>query len=451
MDPPAALVVAPPVGADTDPGRSDVIAGHWVVRFDRAMAVDELAGWALDQGVAVQVPRLLGRDAGAALPGPLHNTWTLQGEVDLPERLAGVAGVSWVEPLIAMRAATAPNDPYYGFQWNLSSLGVPDTWDTSRGRGVVIAVLDTGVSAGPDGLALLLDGYDFVDGDPDPSDSGWHGTHVAGVIAQVTDNGEGVASVAPGAAILPVRVLAESGGTSVELAEGITWAVDQGADVLNLSLGSASESQLVSDALAYAEAQEVVVVAASGNDGQSDFVQFPASVGTVLGVGATLLDGAIAAYSNGGPELDLVAPAGTIGADTDGDGLPDAVLQEAWIDGQWQYVVAEGTSLATPHVAGAAALLLGAADLSPAQVRDALTASAIDLGDAGPDHTFGAGLLDPMAALSMVASPGSGTASDDDGSDDDGVSAGGGAGIRPTSGDSVSLGTDEGGTLGCGG
>jgi len=328
---------------------------------------------------------------------------------------------------------------------------VPDTWDTSRGRGVVIAVLDTGVSAGPDGLALLLDGYDFVDGDPDPSDSGWHGTHVAGVIAQVTDNGEGVASVAPGAAILPVRVLAESGGTSVELAEGITWAVDQGADVLNLSLGSASESQLVSDALAYAEAQEVVVVAASGNDGQSDFVQFPASVGTVLGVGATLLDGAIAAYSNGGPELDLVAPAGTIGADTDGDGLPDAVLQEAWIDGQWQYVVAEGTSLATPHVAGAAALLLGAADLSPAQVRDALTASAIDLGDAGPDHTFGAGLLDPMAALSLVASPGSGTASDDDGSDDDGVSAGGGAGIRPTSGDSVSLGTDEGGTLGCGG
>jgi subtilisin family serine protease len=453
MDPPPGLVITAGVGrgvggaGPVDP-EADRLTGQWIVQFEDGAGVDDPAAFATELGLTLEVEHGLSRPRRGGRPDPLARTWTVRGGPEVLERLGDAPGVAWVEPLYRTHAAGAPNDPYYGFQWNLSSLAVPDSWDTSRGRGVVVAVLDTGVSSGPDGLGLLLDGYDFVDRDPDPSDSGWHGTHVSGVVAQVTDNGEGVASFAPSAAILPVRVLGESGGNTADLAEGIVWAVDEGADIINLSLGTSGESELVLDALAYAEAEGVVVVAASGNESYSDFILFPASVDTVLAVGATLLDGSIARYSNQGPGLDLVAPAGTLDADTDGDGLPDAVLQEAWLDGDWGYVVAEGTSIATPHVAAAAALLLGARDLDPATVRDILRDTAIDLGGTGTDVTFGAGLVDPVAALASLGVDGS---SADDADDADGVAGGGGVGVNPSTGDTVLLGSQDASTLGCGG
>lgn len=448
-------VLGPRVGGPTGQAgpadaEADVIPGRFVVAFapDRGPADPE--AWAAALGMGLAVDRHLARTRRGGASDPHAGVWTVRGDAALPAALAGQPEVLWVEPLLRTRAAAIPDDPYYGYQWNLSTLGVPDAWETTRGRGVVVAVLDTGVSPGPDGLSLLLDGYDFVDDDPDPSDSGWHGTHVSGVIAQVTDNGEGVASVAPGMAILPVRVLGEDGGNTADLAAGIAWAVDQGADVLNLSLGTSGESQAVSDALAAAEAAGVVVVAASGNDGYSDFVQFPASVDTVLAVGAALLDTSTAPYSNQGAGLDLVAPAGTLDQDTDGDGLPDGILQEAWIDHDWRYVVAEGTSVATPHVAAVAGLIASVTELGPADIREALRASAVDLGAPGWDPASGHGLLDPVAALLAAgASPDAAEADDD--ADDDGLGGVSGGAVRPTTGDTVPLGPEEGGTLGCGG
>ncbi len=456
LEPPPSLVITSAVGAGLGLAHpadfeADRIADAWVVSFEEDVEDPEAIVAGL--GTLVRDSRELDRAQASDRPASLGRTWTLEGGDEVRERLAATPGVRFVEPLYRTRAAAAPNDPYYGFQWNLSTLAVPDGWDQSRGRGVVVAVLDTGVSPGPDGLSLLLDGYDFVDDDPDPSDSGWHGTHVAGVIAQVTDNGEGVASVAPKAAILPVRVLGDNGGNTADLAEGILWAVDEGADVINLSLGTSGDSEVVAEALSYAEERGVVVVAASGNDGYTDFVQFPASEPTVLAVGATLLDASIASYSNQGEGLDLVAPAGTVSEDTDGDGLPDAVLQEAWYDGDWSYIVAEGTSIAAPHVAAAAGLLLATAELTPAEVRDALRDSATDLGATGTDSTYGAGLLDPVAALDLVTGTGSGASTGSSDEDDDASlgGGGGGAGVSPYEGETVSLQGEEGSTLGCGG
>ncbi len=455
LEPPPDLVKAPSVGpgsglagpADPD---EDLIEGHFVVRFHTEHQVANPGSWARDEGLSMEVERAFPR-LNEEASEPVRETWTVRGGTELLQELEGMEEVALIEPLYRTRPAGTPNDPYYGFQWNLSTLGVPSSWDFSEGNTVVVAVLDTGVSSGPDGINLLLPGQDLVDDDPDASDSGWHGTHVAGTIGQVTDNGIGVASIAPGVAILPVRVLGEDSGNTADLAEGIYWAVDEGADILNLSLGTSGESQVVLEALAYAEEEGVLVVAASGNDGYSDFVQFPASVDTVLAVGATLLDASIAAYSNQGEGLDLVAPGGSLGEDSDGDGLPDGVLQEAWHDGEWSYMVAEGTSMATPHVAAVAALIMGYSDLDPAEIRDVLRSSAIDLGDPGPDVTHGYGLLDPVAALESIGGGGKDNSGDDDDDDLGGIGGGGGSGVRPTDGETVTLGQQEGSDLGCGG
>jgi len=435
--------------ASSAEGGTDRIEGRFVVRFRATEAIGDPISWAERQGVALYAARAAGPRHHRARRGLLEDTWVVEGPPDLPQRLLRSQAVDLVEPVYRIHAAATPDDPYYPYQWNLSTLGVPESWVETRGRGVVVAILDTGVSIGPDGLNLVLDGYDFVDSDPDPADSGWHGTHVAGVVAQTTDNGTGAASVAPGAVILPVRVLGEDGGDTVALAEGIVWAVEEGADIINLSLGSSGESELVLEALELAEEEGVLVVAASGNDGEDDFVQFPASVSTVLAVGATRMDASIAPYSNQGESLDLVAPGGTLSDDEDGDGLPDGILQEAWVDGAWSYVVAEGTSVATPHVSGVAALVIGHGVETPAEVRDLLRETAQDLGDEGPDDAFGHGLLDPMAAVAAAVKATGGGESG--GVDDDPLGGGSGGVLGSSEGETVSLGTQQGNALGCGG
>ena len=320
----------------------------------------------------------------------LDPAWIARAEDDQPVRLFSL-----------------PNDPMLPYQWNLAGMG--QAWDASHGDRVVVAVLDTGVKTGPDGLSLLP-GIDTADGDDDPTDDGWHGTHVSGVIAQTTDNGTGTAALAPGVEILPVRVMSHSGGRASDLIEGIVWAVDEGADVLNLSLGVSAPSAALEEAILYAEEQGVVVVAATGNDGLSNGVQYPAAYETVLAVGATTLNHDVAAYSNRGA-VDLYAPGGRIDADEDGDGLADGILAEAAYEGEWQTLVAEGTSVAAPHVSGAAALLVSAGVEEPAEVRDLLISTGEDLG-------FEAPLVDPAAALAAVGG--------EQGEPEDGFSGGGG-------------------------
>ena len=319
------------------------------------------------------------------------------------------ADVMWVEPDLEMQASAIPDDPYYGYQWHLQQLALPDVWERSDGTGVVVAVLDTGVSAGSDGYGNLLPGEDFVESDGDAADEYGHGSHVAGTIAQATDNGIGVSGVAPGASILPVRVLDANGsGYASNIAAGIVWAVDNGAQVINMSLGSFGPSSAIEVACDYAAEAGVLVVASAGNDGFTDHVSFPAAFDSVVAVGATDLNREITDYSNQGSEIELAAPGGDTTVDHNGDGLVDGVVQEAFYAPYgygWNYYAFQGTSMAAPHVSGAAALVISGSSDAMTDVRGALTGTAMDLGDEGRDNVYGFGFVSPMAALDYTPEP----------------------------------------------
>ncbi|MFK7926865.1 MAG: S8 family serine peptidase [Myxococcota bacterium] len=295
--------------------------------------------------------------------------------------------------------AFVPTDPFYVYQWNLESIDAEGAWQTATGSGITVAVLDTGVADdGSDGFANLLTGLDMVDRDRDAYDFDGHGTHVAGTIAQDSRNGVGAVGVAPDAAILPVRVLGPRGGSNSDIATGITWAVDNGADVINLSLGGPSRSATLSRAIAYAADRDVLVVAATGNEATS--VGWPAADANAIAVGAHRYDGRIAGYSNTGPEVDIVAPGGDLGVDQNRDGFADGILQETLDRSGFSHQFFEGTSMATPHVAGSLAVLLSAG-ASPSEARALLYQSATDAGSRGLDRVYGHGLLDLGGAMDL--------------------------------------------------
>ncbi len=303
------------------------------------------------------------------------------------------------------------NDPYRALQWHLDVIEAAPAWDLANGAGVLVAVLDTGLvrSGASDGIGCVEAGRDIVNDDDDPSDGNGHGTHVSGTLAQATDNGVGVAGVAYGACILPVKVLSDQGsGGFAGIAEGIYWAVDRGAQVINMSLGVSARYGITNDpvldpALDYAYGRGVTVVAAAGNDSYRRNVSYPAIYPTTIAVGATDARNQLAPYSNRGTGLDLVAPGGDNSRDDNGDGYADGVLQESRYNGSWNYYFFQGTSMATPHVAAAAALLLQHEALSPDQVRDRLGATALDLGSTGYDSSYGNGLIQLLSALSAGA------------------------------------------------
>lgn len=316
--------------------------------------------------------------------------------------------VEWVEPVTHVEAhGRVPNDPYWSYQWHLQNLRVNEAWDTTMGQGVVVAVVDTGVTANEDGFFELLQGYDFVEDDDRPDDMNGHGSHVAGTIGQRTNNGIGVAGVAPKVSILPVRVLDANGsGDNTSVAEGIIWAVDNGANIINLSLGGPSPSEAIADAVAYAYEQGVTVVAATGNDGFTDFIGYPAAYRTPIAVGSVDIGNLVAFYSNQGREIDIVGPGGDTSGDRNGDGQVDGVLQETRMNGSWGYYQLQGTSMATPHVAGVAALVYATGIHDPDDIRDVLQTTASDLGAPGWDPVYGWGLVNPVDAVK--ASPGGG-------------------------------------------
>ncbi len=302
-----------------------------------------------------------------------------------------------------VKAVATPNDPYYSsYQWNFPAIQAESGWESStgldsQGNPVVVAVLDTGLNPnGIDKVNVCPDsGYDAVSKDNDPFDGHFHGTHVSGTIAQKTSNGIGAAGLAYGACIMPVKVLDDTGsGNSADLADGIAYAHQNGARVINMSLGfgSASLQQFVNtdtyDAL-NAVPSNVVIVAASGNEGATNSVSYPASHPAVISVGA--IDSAlnIASFSNQGSNLDLVAPGVSI-------------LQEAYY-GSWGYWLSSGTSMASPHVAAAAALLIAKDEtLNRSEVKTLLTSTALDLGQAGFDNTYGEGLIQVADALDAI-------------------------------------------------
>ncbi|SET67396.1 thermitase Serine peptidase. MEROPS family S08A [Oceanobacillus limi] len=255
--------------------------------------------------------------------------------------------VEYVEPNYILKAAWSPNDTYFSpnYQYGLFNTSADSAWDVARGSsGQEIAVLDTGVDYNhPDLDGKTIRGYDFVDGDYTPSDLNGHGTHVAGIAAAETNNRTGIAGMAPNTDILAVRVLDANGsGSLANIANGIQYAADYGAEVINLSLGCACDTQALEDAVNYAWNRGSVVVAAAGNDGTSQQFQ-PASYANAIAVGAVDSNNNRASFSNYGSWVDVAAPGVDIASTYPNN----------------RYVYLSGTSMASPYVAGQAALLTG--------------------------------------------------------------------------------------------
>jgi serine protease len=365
--------------------------------------------------------------------------------------LARQPGVSYAVPnYVAHAAGFVPNDPGRGrapggwqsVQWNfLANTGIdaPGAWANAAalgapgGRGVTVAVLDTGIAyenrgpfrRSPDfSPSTFVPGYDFVDLNSHPDDRNGHGTFIAGVIAESTNNGRNLTGVAYGAKVMPVRVLDADGlGDAASIGRGIRWAVNHGARIVNLSLEfdpSTPRSQIpeVLSAIRYAHAKGVVVVAASGNEAERA-IAYPARAGGVISVGATTEHVCLADYSNTGSGLDLVAPGGGADADIPEDPThcrPGAkpgrdVYQLTFTGGSLRRFGLpsgyQGTSMATPHVSAAAALVIATGIVgrrpSPDAVEKRLEATARDLGAPGYDSRYGYGLLNAAAATQPPA------------------------------------------------
>jgi serine protease len=308
----------------------------------------------------------------------------------------------------AARPGGEPNDPCFKYQWHMRQIGLPDAWKIGTGKGVVVAVIDTGVTKVADlAQTKFVPGYNFVNNNANAADDHGHGTHVAGTIAQSTNNRRGVAGVAPDVSIMPIKVLSAQGSGSIGgIAQGIRWAADHGANVINMSLGGRMAMGTLAKAVKYAHDKGVVVVAAAGNDG-SGRVSYPARYPGVIAVAATQFDETTTFYSNWGPEVDIAAPGGNTKVDQNGDGKPDGVLQHTIIPtdtSKTDYLWFMGTSMASPHVAGVAALIVGAGVRKPDAVEQLLLGTARKPkahaeSAARVDDHYGAGVVDAGAAL----------------------------------------------------
>jgi len=329
--------------------------------------------------------------------------------------------VEYAELDYLISVAIIPSDPRWENQWAPAKIGAPAAWEITTGsEEIVIAVLDTGVKLDHPDLAATVwtnpgeipangldddqngkvddvHGWHFYHQcsgseclpfeDDDLRDDNGHGTHVAGIAAAETDNQVGIAGISWGAQLMPVKVLDEyGGGWYSDVIAGIVYAADNGADVVNLSLGGEESSQALQEAVDYSHAQGVLLIAATGNTGGT--VLYPAACDHVLGVGATDVNDVRPGFSNYGPETDVVAPGVSI------------YSTWPWLDGYWHK---SGTSMAAPHAAGLAALIWSARpDLSNDQVAQAISRTALDLGAPGWDEFYGWGRIDAYQALLSV-------------------------------------------------
>ncbi|TMW73521.1 S8 family peptidase [Alteribacter natronophilus] len=287
--------------------------------------------------------------------------------------------------------AGEPNDELYDpYQWNLEQITASEGWDISSGsEEITIAIIDSGVDPEhPDLEARIADGYNAFEDNGHFYDENGHGTHVAGVAAAVTNNVEGIAGVSWNNPILAVKALdANAEGNAFSIAEAIRWSVDNGARVINLSLGDTNDSQVMRDAVRYAYEQDVVMIAASGNENVAT-PMYPAAYPEVLTVAALDHEGNRAVFSNFGEHVDVSAP---------GEHIPSTYVNN-------EYVAMSGTSMASPHVAGLAGLILSInPDLSNEEVYDIIRNSCDDIGQNGFDAYTGHGVINVANALSMTA------------------------------------------------
>lgn len=375
-----------------------------------------------------------GKTARALLVGDERSRLKLD-TISVIEALRKRSDVLYAEPNYIRYASLVPDDTYYSLQWHYSLINLPQAWGITTGiSSVIVAVIDTGVLLShPDLLGQFVSGYDFIssaanaldgdgiDSDPDdPGDEGaggssFHGTHVAGTVAAATDNAKGVAGIAWGIKIMPVRVLGKLGGTSYDLMQSIKFASGiandsgtlpaQTADIINLSLGGGSYSQAEQDVITQARSTGVIIIAAAGNSNSSS-PSYPAAYDGVVSVSAVDMEKNRSYYSNYGSTIDIAAPGGDLRVDTNGDGYYDGVLSTLGDDSsgsiKFIYAFYQGTSMAAPHVAGVAALMKSErAGLTPAEFDTWLEDGDLteDIGTTGRDDDFGFGLIDAHKAL----------------------------------------------------
>ncbi|RZU23961.1 S8 family serine peptidase [Streptomyces sp. BK239] len=357
--------------------------------------------------------------------------------------------VAYVVPDRLNTPKADPNDTEYAKQWDLfeptAGMNVPAAWNTATGAGVTVAVIDTGYVAHSDLAANIVGGYDFiadtavsVDGDgrdsnpADPGDwynagdcgsgvpastSSWHGTHVAGTIAAVTGNGKGIAGIAHGAKISPLRVLGKCGGYDSDIIDAITWASggtvsgvpanSNVAKVINMSLGGDGAcTSATQTAINNAVNRGTTVVVAAGNENDNVANHSPGNCNNVISVAATSRTGARASYSNFGSLVDISAPGGQTSTGT-ANGILSTLNSGTKTPSGENYAYYQGTSMATPHIAGLAALLKSAkSSLTPAQIESAIKANARALPGACSGGC-GAGLADAAKTVAAVTGTGS--------------------------------------------
>jgi type VII secretion-associated serine protease mycosin len=330
----------------------------------------------------VTVVTVDGRGRPTLLPAAPNDALSVASNVPAGLRVVAVEAPSVVHAL---------SDPLFPQEWAFQSFKFAALWPCGQGKGITVAVVDSGVQGDhPDLTGRVLPGVAFLNGPAQVgagnTDTDGHGTHVAGIVGAGA-NGVGVVGVAPQATILPVKVLDSTGtGRTTDVAAGITWAVDNHAQVINLSLGSGVDSASIETAVAYAISHNVVVVAAAGNQGAGGPTEYPAAIPSVIAVAGLDPDGTIASYSTRGKYVDVAAPGSSV--------------ISTFPPSTWQTL--SGTSMASPFVAGLAALIIDArGTIKPAAMLNRLTSTATDAGPAGFDNAYGWGRINPVAALNV--------------------------------------------------